>query len=173
MSASTTAYPVFYNPALAEERRQLAKRALIGRFISLGISVIISGVLWWFLRDQIGGFVWLLVLGLVVPLGFIVKALVNLRRAGQELRAIHEGVALVLARDGLQVEDAWLPWTEVGRLQAQPRSGRSNRLVVSPRQGQSLEVPLDYLTVLPATLDGGVRAMSGGRCHVDFGPLGL
>ena len=36
-----------------------------------------------------------------------------------------------------------------------------------------LSVPLDYLTVMPATLDAGVRALSGGRCHVDFTALDL
>lgn len=166
-------YPVFYNRALAEARRSAAKKNLIGRIVSLVFSGIISGLIWWFLRDQLGSFAWLLALGFLLPLGYLVHAIVNLRRAGRDLAAVHDGLALGLGRDGLLVEQSWLPWSEVGRVEARPRPGRSDRLVVAPREGDPLDVPLDFLTVMPATLDSGIRALSGGRRHLDFTALDL
>ena len=81
--------------------------------------------------------------------------------------------AVGVYRIRLQVEDAFLPWDAVGRLAAVPARGRSDRLVVEAAGAPPLSVPLDYLTVMPATLDAGVRALSGGRCHVDFTALDL
>ena len=76
----------------------------------LVISVGISFAIWWFFRDQLGGLWWILLVGLVLPVGQLVRTLVNLRRAKQELTTVHDGFVLGFGREGLQVEDAFLPW---------------------------------------------------------------
>lgn len=166
-------YPVFYDRAVAVQRHAQQRRLLISRIISLVISVGISFAIWWFFRDQLGGLWWILLVGLVLPVGQLVRTLVNLRRAKQELTTVHDGFVLGFGREGLQVEDAFLPWDAVGRLAAVPARGRRDRLVVEAAGAPPHSVPLDYLTVMPATLDAGVRALSGGRCHVDFTALDL
>ena len=135
-------YPVFYNRALADSRVQQAKRNRKSRVISLLFSLAITAALWWFLREQIGGFTFWLVVGLIIPLVQLARSILGVVRANRDLRAVHDGLALGFGRNGLQVEESWLSWPEVGRIAAVPLGGRSDQLVVQPREGEARTLPL-------------------------------
>jgi hypothetical protein len=49
--------------------------------------------------------------------------------------------------------------------------GRKPRLRVTTADGRRADVPLDQVTVFPATLDSTVRAFSAGRHGVDLSAL--
>ncbi len=166
-------YAVFYNPAAAFERWTAAKRLRTSRIISLGLSVAIVAALWWFWRDELGGWSWwLLGLSFLWPLSSLGRALWSVRAARTDLARVHEGVALGVGRGGLLLDGAWIPWPEVGALRALPgRRGRAGTLVVETRDGRRVDVLLDYLSQKPGTVDSAVRALSGGRWRIDLTPL--
>lgn len=166
-------YPVFYNPILAQQRYAAARRNRTYRIVSLLISAAISAVIWWFWRDQMGGLTWWIIgIGLALPTFFLVRAVIGEFVAKGEASRVHDGLALGVGYEGLFVEGTMTQWSEVGRLHARPgRWGKSPTLVIERRDGASQQVPLDYLSMMPAAVDSGIRALSGGRLWVDFSAL--
>jgi hypothetical protein len=49
--------------------------------------------------------------------------------------------------------------------------GASTALVATLRDNSTMKVPLDVTDVMPASLDGVVRVLSGGRSWVDLSRL--
>lgn len=166
-------YPVFFVPQLAQAKVQAAKRNRTSRIVSLGISVAILAAIYWFFRDQMGNLtVPVVAICLAFPLGVLAWAIAKELVARREASGVRDGLAIGIARTGLVLHDGWLPWTEVGALTARNRRfGRSDDLVVTARDGRRIAFPLTYLSGKPATLDGAVRALSGGRVHIDFTKL--
>lgn len=172
-AASTIDYPVFFEPHLVQAKVLGAKRVRSARIVSLVISLGITFAIFWFFRDQLGALTWPVVaISAALPLGYLTWAIIREVVARREASAITDGLAVGVTRTGLLLRDGLLPWSEVATLQARSRRlGRSDDLVVTARDGRSTGLPLDYLSVKPATLDGAVRALSGGRCRVDFAKL--
>lgn len=165
--------PVFFAPEPAVARWHLARRNRTWRIISLGISAAISAAIWWFFREQLGDFTWTWVaVALAIPLVYLAAAIVREVVVRRDVARVGQGLALGVGRRGLFLRDVMVPWTDVGAVRARSgRLGASDRLVVETRTAQKLELPLSYLTSRPASLDGAVFALSGGRVRIDFSAL--
>ena len=163
-------YPILFNTGLAHRRLADAKRARNWRFGSLIVSALISAAIWYFFRESLGDVTWWFVaIALGLPVVQLVLAFVRQWLASRDTRRVHDGLALGLTPDGLQIEQAWLPWTEVASVKAgKPRWARSSDLIVQPKQGKPFKLPMDFLSLMPAGVDSGIRALSGGRVWVDF-----
>lgn len=170
---ATIDYPVFFVPQAAQAKVRAAQRNRSSRIVSLVISLAILGALYWFFRDQLGALTWpVVVISLAFPLGYLAWAIAKEVAARHEASEVPEGLALGICRGGLLLREGWLPWSEVGSLAAlNRRFGRSADLVVTSKDGRRVAFGLAYLSGRPATLDGAVRALSGGRARIDFSKL--
>ncbi len=166
-------YPVFFVPDLAKARLAAARRNRTWRIVSLGISVAILVAIWWFLRDQLGDLSWpFVVISLAIPLGFLAWAILQEVRARRTARAITAGLALGVGRGGVIVADGFWPWADLARVQAvSGRFGGGDSLRLETVAGGVADLPLAYLSAKPATIDGALKALSGGRCRIDFSKL--
>lgn len=166
-------YPVFFVPELAQARLAAARRNRTWRIVSLVISTVILAAIWWFLRDQLGPVTWpVIVISLAFPLAYLAWAIVQEVRARKAVRTVTGGLALGVGRGGLVLPDGYLPWAEVGGVHAASgRFGRGDELRIEGPGGRAAALPLDYLSAKPATIDGALKALSGGRCRVDFSRL--
>lgn len=162
-----------FHPAPAVMRWYQLRRAVWWSLGSLVIGAGIWAAIWWFDRETWPDAMWWLVgasIGVsVVLLGRSIFRAVTARR---ELRLLAEGLALGIGRGGIYAQGRYLPWTDVRGVSTRPaRIGRTARLILTPAVGTPLLLPLDYLAATPAGLDGAVRALSGGRAHVDLSRL--
>ena len=115
---------------------------------------------------------WIAGVGLLLPVGLLVKAIIWELGASRDARETVDGMALAFGREGIVVGWASMPWTEVADISVRPaRWGRGASLVVKGRAGQSWRIPIDHTFVGVGTLDSAVRALSGGRLWVDFAAL--
>lgn len=165
-------FPVFFNPEPAVARYQVFRRAIKGRIFGLVLSLVIWGVIGWFNREHLDTFFWT-ILGLSVGLSLVllVRTIVQSVQAKKAIGRLHEGLALGIGRGGLHLDD-YLAWEDVDHLVAVPGGSRgSSRLVVVATNGAWREVPVDWLSHAPATVDNAVRALSGGRHHINLDPL--
>ena len=166
-------HPVLFDTEAARAAVRTAASTRTWRIASLGISVAISGAIWWFFREQLGDLTWTwIAVAVAWPLSSLVVAAVREVVVRRDARAVADGLALGVGRRGLWLGGLDVPWSEVGAVRARSgRLGASRRLVVETRAGETRELPLDYLASSPAGVDAGVFALSGGRVRVDFSAL--
>ena len=165
-----------YDPTLLVETVRRRRRRLVGRLVSLGISLaILGGIYVWqhrSIREQ-GGAYWV-VTGIVLALSLVplLVVLLGFLRARKELRAVPPGIAVRMGRPGVVVGTAFARWSDVAALEVVPGGvGCADRLRLQARDGRLGVVPLDQVVVHPATLDGTARAYSAGRRGVDLSRL--
>lgn len=165
-------YPVVINPEPAALRWHALRRAAISRGIGLGISVLIWAAIWFFSQPNLwDGFFIVLGISLGLSLVLWVWSLVRSVRAKRDVRALHEGLAIGLGRDGIFL-DGPVPWEAILAFLVKPaRGGRSATLVVVAKSGAWRTVPLQWLDQSPASLDNAVRALSGNRLAIDLDPI--
>ena len=166
-------YPVFFVPELAQAKVVAARRNRTSRIISLAISIAIVVALYAFFAKELGTLTWpIVVISVGLPLGYLAWAIVKEVVRRREASGVGPGLALGIGRAGLLLHTGWLPWHEVGALKCVSRRlGRSDDLKVIARDGATVALPLAYLSAKPATVDGAVKALSGGRCRLDFSRL--
>lgn len=166
-------YGIYYQPELAGEQVRRVRRLML---IRLGWAVLSIGavlVAWRVWPDATSGWVWWYV-GLTGAwaLVLLVIDLLRLRFAMADRAATAQGLAIGLNRDGVMINREWLPWSEVGSVQAFPgRLQTSTRLVTTSRDQRRLSVPLDFTDALPASVDSAMRVLSAGRAWVDLSRL--
>ncbi|GAB2584668.1 hypothetical protein [Microlunatus antarcticus] len=165
-----------YDPQTLAQTVGKRRRRLIGRLISLAISLaILGGIYAWQHRTiaEQGGAYWVfsgIVLGLTLVWTLVV--LLGFLRARKELRTVPAGIAVRMGRPGVVVANAFARWTDVEGLEVVPGGiARADRLRLRTRAGAVGLVPLDQVVVHPATLDGTARAYSAGRQGVDLSRL--
>ena len=92
--------------------------------------------------------------------------------AKQEFRGLGSGTAIRIGPAGIQVAGLGASWPEVVAINTiKGGVGRDPRLRLSTTDGRRADVPLDQVTVFPATLDSTVRAFSAGRHGVDLSAI--
>ena len=165
-----------YDPEILAETVRRRRRRMIGRLVSLGISLAILGGIYAWRRREIaeqGGAYWV-VTGIVLALSTIplVVVLLGFLRSRKELRLVPAGIAVRMGRPGVVVGTAFARWPDVVALEVVPGGlGRADRLRLRTQTGQVGVVPLDQVVVHPATLDDTARAYSAGRQGVDLSRL--
>lgn len=180
MSVSQPATPpsfvVGFNPVpMANAVATLAsslRRSILWTLVGAGVW---TG-LWWWQRERWGSPWWLL-LGYGVSLVVILVTTIRLVQAKRNLGRIGRGPALEAERTRLRLHTLEgavldLSWEQVRALKtAGLKVGAGPELVVEAVQGKVWSMPLSFLDALPGTIDGGVRAMSGGRHGLDLSGL--
>jgi hypothetical protein len=163
-----------YDPTPLADTVQRRKRRMIGRAISLGISVaLLTGLYFWRRDDIHGGSYWVFS-GVVLALSLVpfVVVLVLFLQARRELLRVPSGVAVRMGRPGVVVGRRFARWSDVDSLAVVPGGlARAERLRLRTTDGGRFEVPLDQVVVHPATLDSTARAYSAGRRGVDLSRL--
>jgi hypothetical protein len=86
--------------------------------------------------------------------------------------ALGSGTAIRIGPPGIQVAGLSASWPEVAAVgTVKGGLGRNALLRLTTSDGRRADVPLDQITVFPATLDSTVRAFSAGRHGVDLSAL--
>lgn len=166
-------YPVFFMPEAARFTVRGASRNRNARIVSLLISAAIVTAIYYFFHDQLGELTLpILAISLTIPLLYLVAAVAREIVARAEASKVVDGLAFGVGSAGILTQGRQLPWNELGACSAVSRAfGRSDLLVITPRAGASVSYPLDFLSARPATIDGAIKALSGGRARVDFSRL--
>lgn len=178
MTTGTEELVVPYDPAPAAARVQRWRRLLRSRLISLGISVVLLIFIFIWQRDRLTanpvGTVLVYGVVLIAGLAWAVFCWVALRRSQRSVAVGGQGVALRVTRAGVEVAGRALGWGQLAALTtARGRWPSGPVLRAVSTDGSYVEVPMEALPVLPASLDSTVRAYSGGRHGLDLSSLDI
>ena len=163
-----------YDPGPLAEKVQRRRRLMRSRLLSLGITIVIMIIIYVWQREQLrgAGFIAVYAVVLGISAGFVLFTLVGYLQARRGLGSIGNGAAIRIGAPGIQVANLAAPWTQVASVSTDKGGlGREPLLRLTLSDGRTSTVPLDQVTVFPATLDTTVRAFSGGRHGVDLSAL--
>ena len=159
---------------ITRDRTSRRRRLVRSRLVSLVITIAILLLIYLWQRENLDGafFVVLCAIVLGVSLVFIGIGAVLLVTAKREFAGLGSGIAVWIGPPGIQVAGLNASWPEVvGIATIKGGIGRDPRLRLTTVDGRRADVPLDQITVFPATLDSTVRAFSAGRHGVDLSAL--
>jgi hypothetical protein len=162
-----------YDPGPLTEKVVRRRRTVRTRLVSLGITVAVLLLIYLWRRDDMQDALFILfaiVLGVSLALLGVGVALYVV--AKREIGAVGGGTAIRIGPSGIQVAGLGASWSEVAVIDT-VKGGlrRRPRLRLTTADGRRADVPLDQVTVFPATLDSTVRAFSAGRHGVDLSAL--
>ena len=163
-----------YDPGPLAGKMARRRRLVRSRLVSLGITIAILLLVYLWQRENLDGafFVVLCAVVLGVSLVFIGISAVLLVTAKRELAGLGSGTAVWIGPPGIQVAGLNASWPEVVAIRTiKGGIGRDPRLRLTTVDGRQADVPLDQISVFPATLDSTVRAFSAGRHGVDLSAL--
>lgn len=163
-----------YDPGPLTEKVERRRRLMRSRLLSLGITIVIMVIIYIWQRAELqgAGFIAIYAVVLGISVGFVVFTLIAYLRARRELGAVGTGTAVRIGLPGIQVAGLAAPWAQVASVTTVKGGlGRDPLLRLTLRDGRTSTLPLDQVTVFPATLDTTVRAFSGGRHGVDLSAL--
>ena len=163
-----------YDPGPLTAKVERRRRVVRGRIVSLVITVVILVAIYFWQRDELEGTgfipVYAVVLG--IPIVWLAVVVIRYRQTRGQLRSIGYGTAIRVGPPGIQVAGLAASWPHVGSVAiTKGRFGRGPVLTLRLIDGRQSQVPLDQVTVFPATLDSSVRAFSSGRQGVDLSAL--
>ena len=163
-----------YDPGPLADKVARRRRRLRSRLISLGITIAVLLLIYLWQRDALTGafFVVLCAIVLGISLVLIGISAALLVMAKREFASLGSGAAIWIGPPGIQIAGLNASWPEVVAIGTiKGGVGRDPRLRLTTVDGRHAEVPLDQVTVFPATLDSTVRAFSAGRHGVDLSAL--
>ncbi len=163
-----------YDPGPLADKVARRRRLLRSRLVSLGITIAILLLIYLWQRENLDGafFVVLCAIVLGVSLVLIGISAGLLVTAKREFAGLGSGIAVWIGPAGIQVAGLNASWPEVVAIRTVKGGiGRDPRLRLSTAGGRQADVPLDQISVFPATLDSTVRAFSAGRHGVDLSAL--
>jgi hypothetical protein len=162
---------VSYDPGPLTEKVERRRHLIRSRLVSLAITIALLALIYAWQREamQGAGFVIIFAVVLGISLAWLAATIVLFVLAKREMRTIGSGVAIRVGPPGIQVAGLGAPWSQVAAIDT-TKGGidRGPRLRLRLIDGRHAEVPLDQVTVFPATLDTAVRAFSAGRHGVDL-----
>jgi hypothetical protein len=163
-----------YDPAPLADKVARRRRLLRSRLISLAITIVLLLVIYLWQRDVLTGafFFGLCAVVLGISLVLIGISVVLLVVAKREFAGLGSGTAIWIGPPGIQVAGLNASWPEVVAIGTiKGGVGRDPRLRLTTVDGRHADLPLDQVTVFPATLDSTVRAFSAGRHGVDLSAI--
>lgn len=163
-----------YDPAATGDLVRRRGRAVRSRAISLGITVALLVLLWFWQQDLVRGpgaiTLYAVVLG--ISLAWLVVSIVLWLRVRKEMTRLGTGTAVRVGPWGIELAGLALPWAEVATLAARNGGlGRGPQVRLTAVDGRTSELSLDHVSLFPATLDSTVRAFSAGRHGLDLSML--
>ena len=151
------------------------RKALVrSRIVSLVITLLIMVGVYFWQRDQLQGNGILVGYGVVlaIPVVWLFVVVIMYVRTRSRLRKLPPGIAVQIGPPGIMVGGLGASWPEVASVAAaKPGLGKGPALRLRLHDGRQADVPLEAMTVFPATLDGAVRAFSASRHGVDLSKL--
>ncbi|HVD80044.1 MAG TPA: hypothetical protein VNB87_05895 [Propionibacteriaceae bacterium] len=165
---------VLYDPGPLAGKVARRRRLMRSRLLSLGITVAVLLLIYLWRREDLQGafFVVLYALILCVSLAWLSASAALYVLAKRELATLGSGIAIRIGPPGIQVAGLGASWPEVAAIDTiKGGLGRDSRLRLTTTDGRQADVPLDQVSVFPATLDSTVRAFSAGRHGVDLSAL--
>jgi hypothetical protein len=163
-----------YDPEPLTEKVERRRRLLRSRLISLVITIAVLLLIYLWQRENLDAAFFMVLCAIVlavslVSIGITVALLVTAKR---EFRGLGSGTAIRIGPAGIQVAGLSAAWPEVVSINTiKGGVGRDPRLRLTTIDGRRADVPLDQVTVFPATLDSTVRAFSAGRHGVDLSAI--
>jgi len=168
---------ISYNPMPAAERVAHYSSLVTSRIMWLALAAIICCAVILARRDQMAAdprlkFV-LFGAGLGYSVIWLIMALVGLFRARRVLNSIGQGVAVRIARWGVDLHGVPLPWSDVKTVAARRHrfSAYGPDLVVVTTGGEKKTLPWLYLDTLPGSVDAAVQAYTAGAQRLDVSRL--
>jgi len=163
-----------YDPGPLSAKVERRRRLIRMRLISLGITIALLGLIYLWRREDLGGSGLIIIFAIVlgVSLAWLAASIVMYVLAKREMRTVGNGVAIRIGPPGIQVAEVSASWRQVAKIDTRKSGlGRGPQLRLTLADGRHAVVPLDQVTVFPATLDSTVRAFSAGRHGVDLSAL--
>jgi hypothetical protein len=165
---------VRYDPGPLTDKVARRRRLVRTRLVSLGITVAVLLLIYLWRRDDMQGALFIVLFAIVlgVSLALLGLSAALYVMAKREIGAVGSGTAIRIGPPGIQVAGLGASWSEVAAIDT-VKGGlrRRPRLRLTTADGRRADVPLDQVTVFPATLDSTVRAFSAGRHGVDLSAL--
>ena len=163
-----------YDPGPLAEKVARRRRLVRSRLFSLAITIAVLLLIYLWRREDLEGAVFAVLYALIlgISLALLGAAVVLYVLAKREFAALGSGTAIRIGPPGIQVAGLSASWPEVaavGTVKGGP--GRNALVRLTTTDGRRADVPLDQITVFPATLDSTVRAFSAGRHGVDLSAL--
>ena len=163
-----------YDPGPLSEKVARRRRLVRTRLVSLGITVAVLLLIYFWRREDMQDAVFVVLFAIVlgVSLTLLGVGVALYVVAKRQIGSVGSGTAISIGPPGIQVAGLSASWPEVAAIgTVKPGPGRGPRLRLTTRDGRRGDVPLDQVTVFPATLDSTVRAFSAGRHGVDLSAL--
>jgi hypothetical protein len=163
-----------YDPGPLNEKVARRRRLVRTRLVSLGITVAVLLLIYFWRRDDTQGAAFVVLFAIVLGISLTLLGVSAARYvvAKRQIRSLGSGTAIRIGPPGIQVAGLSASWPEVAAIDTvKPGPGRGPRLRLTTGDGRRGDVPLDQVTVFPATLDSTVRAFSAGRHGVDLSAL--
>jgi hypothetical protein len=163
-----------YDAGQLTQKAQRRRRLVRSRLVSLGITVALLTAIYFWRRDQQQGAGSFVVYGVVlgVSIAWLLVTLVSYLRAKRDLAAVGSGVAVRIGPPGIEVAGLYASWPDVAKVATVKGGlGRGPALELTATNGTRARVPLEQISVFPATLDSTTRAYSSGRHGVDLSAL--
>ena len=165
---------ILYDPGPLAGKVARRRRLMRSRLLSLGITVAVLLLIYLWRREDLQGafFVVLYALILGVSLAWLGASAALYVLAKREFATLGSGIAIRIGPPGIQVAGLGASWPEVAAIDTiKGGLGRDPRLRLTTTDGRHADVPLDQVSVFPATLDSTVRAFSAGHHGVDLSAL--
>lgn len=163
-----------YDPGPLSEKVARRRRLVRTRLVSLGITVAVLLLIYFWRRDDMQDAVFVVLFAIVLGISLTllgVSATLYVV-AKRQIGSVGSGTAIRIGPPGIQVAGLSASWPEVAGIDTvKPGLGRGQRLRLTTWDGRRGAVPFDQVTVFPATLDSTVRAFSAGRHGVDLSAL--
>ena len=163
-----------YDPGPLTEKTERRRHVIRARLLSLGITIALLVLIYVWQGDALRsvGFIIILAIVLGTSLAWLVASVILYFLARREARTIGSGVAIRIGPPGIEVAGLSASWPQVAGIDTiKGGFDRGPRLRLTLVDGRKSAVPLDQVTVFPATLDSTVRAFSAGRHGVTLAAL--
>jgi hypothetical protein len=163
-----------YDPGPLTDKVERRRRLIRSRLLSLGITIALLVLIYLWRREDLGGTGVIIIFAIVLgaSLAWLTTSIVLFFLAKGEMRTVGNGVAIRIGPPGIQVAGLSASWPEVTKIDTiKGGLDHAPRLRLTVVDGRQAVVPLDQVTVFPATLDSTVRAFSAGRHGVDLSAL--
>lgn len=170
-------FVVGYNPVPTANLVSTRRTRMMMRIVSLAITLAINALFLYFTRDQGGAWRWWVAgVSTAISVVYLAVSVIQVWRASRALARIGHGEALQIGRDGLvfdpQGQGVVIPAEQLAFFGTGGRAPvPGSNLVIRTTDGAQFRVPLMYLDAMPGTLDGAIRAYSGGRLELDVSSL--
>jgi hypothetical protein len=160
-----------YDPGPLSEKVARRRRLIRSRLLSLGITVALLALIYFWRREELGGAGLIIIFGVILgaSLVWLAVSVVLYFMAKREMKTVGSGVAIRIGPPGIEIAGLYASWPQVAKIDTiKGGLDRGPRLRLMLTDGRQAAVPLDQVTVFPATLDTTVRAFSAGRHGVNL-----